>query len=177
MWGTWVPACCTAGPGMVFLTLPFLSLLYLICPSARAVDRRREWLCIILLLGNGRACFCAESCCQPCLENSAGLQWWWVIINTSFINPLSQTQSAVGELLKANRSGFITALPSLKESPCTSPCGVGQTGDSSSGLGDPEKVGEVKHKLTCSKMLPQVAKEGELSLAWLQNEVYVVGGG
>lgn len=48
-----------------------------------------------------------------------------LIINTSFINPLSMAQSAVGELLKANRSGFITALPSLNESPCTYPCGVG----------------------------------------------------
>lgn len=47
-----------------------------------------------------------------------------VIINTSFINSLSMALSAVGELLKANRSGFITALPSLNESLCTSPCGV-----------------------------------------------------
>lgn len=39
-----------------------------------------------------------------------------VIMNTSFINPLSTAQSAVGELLKASRSAFITALPSLSES-------------------------------------------------------------
>lgn len=48
-----------------------------------------------------------------------------VIINMSFINPLSMAQSAVGELLTANRSGFITALPSLNESLCTSPYGLG----------------------------------------------------
>lgn len=65
-----------------------------------------------------------------------------VIINMSFINPLSMAQSAVGELLTANRSAFITAPPSLNESPCTSPSGWEQTGDSSSGLEDPEEAGE-----------------------------------
>lgn len=75
--GTSVPACCPPRPGIGFLTLPFSTSLYLIGPSACAVDRRRKWLWVLLLLGNGRAYFCAESCSQPRLKTCAGLGWWW----------------------------------------------------------------------------------------------------
>lgn len=75
--GTSVPACCPPRPGIGFFTLPFSTSLYLLCPSARAVDRRRKWLWVLLLLGNGRAYFCAESCSQPRLKACAGLGWWW----------------------------------------------------------------------------------------------------
>jgi len=37
-------------------------------PLSSAANRRRKWLCVTLLPGNGSACVCAESCSQPHLN-------------------------------------------------------------------------------------------------------------